>query len=176
MHKATCFMAVLISSALWILPLAPQAQTAPGGPAEMPPARAIPGISAEDQFPNACVDCHINYADMNLDKRFRTLMAKWAEKVDSAVLEIARDVGGPGVKLMGVHPRVDAALHDIPAACFSCHQSGASGVPLAPLLHKIHVGGGNDAVFLRVFQGECTHCHKFDRTTGQWRVPSGPEK
>jgi len=177
MHKATRFMGVVISSVLWILPLAPQAQTEAGGPAEMPPARAIPGISAEDQFPNACVDCHIDYTDINLDTRFRTLMAQWAEKVDSGVLEIARDVGGPGINLVGVHPLVDAALHDIPAACFSCHQSGASGVvPLVPLLHRIHVGGGSDAVFLRVFQGECTHCHKLDRTTGQWHVPSGPEK
>lgn len=177
MHKATRLMVVVISSALWIFPPAPQAQSESGGPAEMPPARAIPGISAEDQFPNACVDCHINYTNIDLDERFRTLMAQWAEEVDPAVLAIARDVGGAGVKLTGVHPRVDAALQDIPAACISCHQSGASGVvPLVPLLHKIHVGGGSEAVFLRIFQGECTHCHKLDRITGQWRVPSAPEK
>jgi len=176
MRKANRLIVVIIS-ALWIFPLALQAQTDAGAPAEMPPARAIPGISAEDQFPGGCVDCHINYADLNLDERFSTLMAKWARKVDSAVLDVARELGGPGVKLVGVHPRVDAALQDIPAACFSCHESGASSVvSLVPLLHRIHLGGGSESVFLSVYQGECTHCHKLDGTTGQWRVPSGPEK
>jgi len=175
MHKAARFMMIIFGSMLCTVGAAPRAQ--PGGPPELPPARAIPGLTAEDQYPRACVDCHIDYADMQLDTRLSALMARWAEGVDSGVLEIAQDVAGPGVKLMGVHPRVDEALDDIPAACFSCHQRDAKGVvPLVPLLHRVHIGGGSEAVFLRVFQGECTHCHKLDRLSGQWRVPSASEK
>ena len=37
-------------------------------PGKMPP-RAIPGIVVVDNFPNACVDCHVNYTDMKLDLR-----------------------------------------------------------------------------------------------------------
>ena len=33
----------------------------------MPPARKIPGMTAADTHPGACVDCHIIYKEMNLD-------------------------------------------------------------------------------------------------------------
>lgn len=177
MHEMTRFMAaVLVIGAICTFALTAQTQVDADNAAEMPPMRAIPGITAEDQFPGACVDCHIDYADMNMDTRISTLMVQWNEEVEPALLEAARAVSGPGIELRGVHPRVDAALNDIPAACIRCHGSGAENVPpLVPLLHSIHLGTEGEAVFLRVFQGECTHCHKLDSTTGIWYVPSGQE-
>lgn len=175
--KATRLLSVIIGIAICTFPTAPVAQDELRAPPEMPPARSIPGITVEDQFPLACVDCHIDYTELQLDARLSTLMARWAEEVDPAVVESARAVTDPSVQLTGVHPTVDGARDDIPAACFDCHRSDAGDeVPLIPLLHKFHFGGGSEAVFLTVFQGECTHCHKFDGTTGQWHVPSAPER
>jgi len=51
-----------------------------------PPARKIPGITAKDEYPNGCVDCHINYVEMKRDTRFSTLMNLWSGKVDSKLL------------------------------------------------------------------------------------------
>ncbi len=48
------------------------------GAPPMPPARKIPGITAPDTHPGACVDCHIVYKEMNLDARFSTLVKGWA--------------------------------------------------------------------------------------------------
>jgi len=44
------------------------------------PARNIPGLTAEDKFPNGCVDCHIKMPDINQDERISTLMSKWIKK------------------------------------------------------------------------------------------------
>ena len=176
MRKIAYFiLATFLGGVIFTSISASRAQNQPGGPSELPPAREIPGITAADRFPRACIDCHINYSDMNLDTRISTLLAQWSEGVEPAVLEAARSVTDPTIDLSGVHPRVDAALNDIPAACLGCHQSDTDDIPpLVPLLHKIHLG--SDGVFLSVFQGECTHCHKLDEATGQWHVPSGPEE
>lgn len=178
MHKTSRFVvSVLVGGMICTFASLTAAQSQSDGPPEMPPARDIPGITAEDQFPRACVDCHINYTEMNMDKRISTLMTQWIEQVEPAVLVAAQAVSASRVELIGVHPRVDAALNDIPAACISCHRSGADNVPpLVPLLHRIHLEREGEAVFLRLFQGECTHCHKLDSTTGLWRVPSGSEE
>ena len=142
----------------------------------MPPVRQIPGITADDQFPRGCVGCHINYLEMNRDTRISTLMAQWTQSVEPKLLSLARATTTSAAELQGVHPRVDIALNDIPNACLGCHESGAQNVPsLVALLHRIHLVGGDDAVFLRIFQGECTHCHKLNKNTGQWHIPSGPE-
>jgi len=159
------------------LPADAQDDNQAAAPPEMPPPRAIPGITIEDQFPGGCVDCHINYVDMNMDTRLSTFMSRWRQQVDPVVLQAAQSVASPEVTLTGKHPEIDAGLDDIPAVCLDCHQSGpGSRVPLPPLLHKLHLGDGADGVFLRIFQGECTHCHKLDQNTGQWRIPSGAER
>ena len=44
------------------------------------------------------------------------------------------------------------------------------------MMHVIHLEGVKDGHFLSIFQGECTHCHKLEKNTGTWRVPSGPER
>jgi hypothetical protein len=177
MLRVTQLIGAFLSNLLLVFFAPSWAQNEASGPPGLPPSRPIPGITTEDLFPNGCVDCHINYTDMNLDTRLSTILARWSEAVEPAVLDAARGIAGPDIALTGVHPRVDQVLVDIPAACFGCHQDGAKGVvPLVPLLHKLHLGGGNEGVFLRLFQGECTHCHKLDKASGRWQVPSARER
>lgn len=177
MRKKTRFFTAIVTAAVCLFARSPLAQEEPSGPPELPPVRAIPGITAEDQFPNACVDCHIDYGETNMDKRLSTIMEPWGDEVDPAVLEAAQAVVGPGIELMGAHPPLDVAGMSIPEECMLCHVGDDSeAIPFAPLVHKIHLAGGSDSIFLRVFQGECTHCHKLDQATGQWQVPSGSEE
>ena len=110
--------------------------------------RAIPGITAKDAFPAACVGCHVKRPDG--DMRISALLAKLKKK----------------------HPTVP--MKDIPAACAKCHGK-TTKIALAPMLHRIHLGN-DKGLFLTKFDGECTHCHKLDRKTGVWSVPGGPEK
>src|SRR5512136_348981 len=81
----------------------------PGGP-PLPPARSIPAINAEDKFPRACVDCHVNQPDINLDVRLSTLMAQWNEKVNPALLAKAQAAAPEGLVLKGKHPNATGAL------------------------------------------------------------------
>ncbi|HSH09449.1 MAG TPA: hypothetical protein VK995_03620 [Oceanipulchritudo sp.] len=144
---------------------------------KLPPVRSIPGLTAEDPFPRACVDCHIELPEQNEDQRISTLMANWTKEVRPQLLEKSQAFTPEGITLKGVHPKAASSLKDIPAACFSCHEKMAKKVPaLVPLLHSIHLTGGESSHYLTIFQGECTHCHKLDKETGTWSVPSGPEK
>jgi hypothetical protein len=47
---------------------------------------------------------------------------------------------------------------------------------MARLLHGIHIAKGDASEFVKQFQGECTHCHKWKKTAGTWSLPSGAEK
>lgn len=144
---------------------------------KLPPARQIPGLTAEDKFANGCVDCHINMPDKKQDERISTLMSGWSKEADPKLLKKAQAVSPAGVKLKGAHPQVPASLKNIPAACAACHsKTSKTAPPLAALLHAIHLTGGGENHFLTIFQGECTHCHKFKAGTGVWTMPSGPEK
>lgn len=148
-------------------------QTAP----TPPQVRKIPGITTDDPFPGGCVDCHINYVDMKLDARFSTLMKLWNEKVEQKLLAKAQASAPKDLKLKGKHPNTVAALKDIPAGCIVCHRKESTTVPpFANMIHNIHLIGGEENHFLKMFQGECTYCHKLDLTTGHWTMPSGPEK
>lgn len=141
-----------------------------------PPARQIPGITAEDRYPHGCVDCHINYVQMNLDTRLSTLMKQWKEQVEPKLLATAQASAPEGITLKGKHPDVPDALRDIPAGCITCHSKGSTVAPaFANLLHRIHLVGGDQNHFLTLFQGECTHCHKLDQSTGHWAIRSAPE-
>jgi cytochrome c553 len=142
-----------------------------------PPARAIPGVNAPDAFPNACVDCHLEYKERNMDVRLSTLMNGWREKVSPALLEKTRAAAPTGVRLEGRHPDATAALKSIPAGCVTCHGKDSKRAPqFAALIHAVHLTGGAENVFITAFQGECTHCHKLDASTGRTRVPSAAEK
>ncbi len=155
-----------------IVALAPLAAAGPPGPP--PPARAIPGINAEDPFPRGCVDCHVRLPEK--DVRLSTRMAKWTEAVEPVLLEKAK-AAAPGLALAGKHPAVPESLGDVPAACLQCHgKDSTTAPPFARMLHAIHLGGGESSHYLTLFQGECTHCHKLDLKTGVWSLPSGAEK
>jgi cytochrome c553 len=146
-------------------------------PPPPPPARKIPAINADDQFPRACVDCHLNYTDMNMDTRLSTLMAEWQKEVHPKLLAMAQAAAPEGMTLKGKHPVVGDPAKNIPKNCLTCHARGSKiAPPFAVMLHEIHLTGGDENHFMTIFQGECTHCHKLNLKTGQWTIPSGAEK
>jgi len=168
----TSFFRVLPSVVLLPLLLA-----AAGPPVELPPAREIPGITVEDRYPRSCVDCHVVYPDIDRDTRFGPMLERWSQKVEPELLEVAQAAAPAGVVLAGKHPVVADALGDIPASCLSCHGEASTEAPsFGPMIHRIHLTGGARSVFLTLFQGECTHCHKLDPSTGAWSLPGGAEK
>ncbi|HSM18327.1 MAG TPA: hypothetical protein VK845_15175, partial [Gemmatimonadales bacterium] len=65
-----------------------------------PPVRAIPGITADDPFPRACVSCHVVLPD-GRDVRLSTLMTHWTDGVDSLLLVTAQSAAPAGVRLIG---------------------------------------------------------------------------
>jgi len=147
-----------------------------GAPPEQPPLRPIPGITAPDAFPRGCVDCHVNRPDLNLDVRLSTLMKTWQEGVDPALLAKVRAFSPPGVSLQGKHPKVEAAGVEVPGVCLKCHgRSSKTAPPFAQLLHGLHFTGGEQSHYIGMFQGECTHCHKLDSSTGMWSLGKGTE-
>ncbi|HSP89870.1 MAG TPA: hypothetical protein VLN08_03140 [Vicinamibacterales bacterium] len=150
----------------------------PAGAPPMPPARKIPGITAPDTHPGACVDCHIVYKEMNLDARFSTLVKGWTTEVPPALLAHAKGAAPAGLTIKGKHPAVPAAgFKNIPGSCLACHgKTSKIAPPFNRMIHEVHLSGGDKNHFLTLFQGECTLCHKLDTKTGAWAIPSGPEK
>jgi hypothetical protein len=166
---AVCFSFVAVATRSQV-----EDKSAPPTP---PPARNIPGITSEDRYPGACVDCHINYVEMKMDTRFSTLMEQWNKEVDPRLLNKIRPAAPKGLELKGKHPMVTSALKDIPNGCLNCHTKGSTTAPpFSQMMHLIHLTGAEENHFLTVFQGECTYCHKLDVVTGQWFMPSGPER
>lgn len=143
---------------------------------KLPPARKIPGITSDDPYPQACVDCHINYVEMNMDTRFSTLMKLWREGVDTTLLRKAQDAAPSGMILKGKHPNAPNSFDNIPAECLTCHKKESKiAPPFARMIHKVHLTGGDENYFLTIFQGECTYCHKLNLSTGEWMIPSSAE-
>ena len=141
-----------------------------------PPPRSIPGLTTEDQFPRACVSCHVNRADIGLDVRLSTMMKHWYAEAPAPLVDQARASAPAGLIIKGKHPEADASLQDIPGRCLRCHsRTSKLAPPFAQMLHLIHLTGEGEHSFLRLFQGECTYCHKLDKATGKWAIPSGPE-
>ena len=173
--KRLLLFVVAIGFSLSILPAIAQVQQE--STSAPPPARKIPGLTAEDPFPNGCVDCHLNYPDMKLDARFSTLMKQWTVSVEPELLARAQAAAPGGLKLKGKHPAADAALKDIPKGCMVCHNRESNfAPPFARMLHLVHLTGGEENYYLTMFQGECAYCHKLDKITGRWSAPSGPER
>jgi hypothetical protein len=155
----------------------PAATPAPApAAAKAPVARKIPGINATDPYPKACVDCHVNKPPS--DARLSTQLQQWMSgKVSPALLATVQGSAPAGLKLKGKHPDATDALDDVPTACADCHsEDSKKAPPLAGMVHRIHLVGGDKNHFMTEFQGECTSCHKLDAATGAWSVPSGPEK
>ena len=179
MKKAPRLVALLLASCgVFLIGAGAAGAQPPAGAPPMPPARKIPGLTAPDTHPGACVDCHIMYRDMNLDTRFGTMMRAWAAEVPAAIVARAKGAAPAGMALKGKHPATPAAgLKNIPGSCLACHGSGSKiAPPFNRLIHAIHLTGGDKNPFLTLFQGECTLCHKLDTKTGGWTIPSRPEK
>lgn len=138
----------------------------------------VPTITAEDRVPGGCVDCHVNRPENNMDVRISTHMERWFEEVEPKLLERVREAAREPQKLTGRHPRLPSTTYrDIPNSCRECHgRASTDNLPLAPMLHLLHLKGGKHNHFLTIFNGGCTHCHKFNVGSGQWTMPSGPEK
>lgn len=130
----------------------------------VPPAMA----ATKDLYPGGCVDCHVK------EMRLSTLLAKWNGKVDAKKLATMQAFVPKGMTLKGKHPPV--ATKDIPAICAKCHTATSKiAPPLPPLIHGAHLAK-ESSEFVKQFQGECTHCHKLNKTTAVWMMPSGAEK
>lgn len=171
-------IALLLGVAVCILIGPPAGLSQEAGKAKAPPAaRRIPGLTAKDEFPKACVSCHVNLPEKKEDERLSTLMKPMSEKVEPALLAKAQLAAPAGVKLQGKHPRITPAmLRNIPGACIKCHTPTSKKAPgFDRMMHLIHLAGGGENHFLSEFQGECTHCHKLNEKTGAWSVPSAPE-
>ncbi len=139
-------------------------------------ARKIPGINAPDAFPKGCVDCHVNKPPT--DARLSTQLQEWtAGKVSPALRTTVQGSAPAGLVLKGKHPDAADSLDDVPAACADCHSADSKKAPpLAGMIHRIHLVGGDKNRFMTEYQGECTSCHKLDAAKGTWSMPSGPEK
>jgi len=171
-----CLVAVVLGSLFLAALVAAQSDEPQGGPPPPPPMRAIPGLTADDPHPNACVDCHVVMTEPPMDVRLSTQMAQWNEKVEPRVLAAAKAAAVDPEKITGKHPKAAGALKNIPAGCLVCHgKDSKNAPPFARMIHLIHLTGGDANPYMTFYQGDCTHCHKLDTATGAWRIPSGPE-
>jgi cytochrome c553 len=103
-------------------------------------------------------------------------MTGWFTKADPEVVKKAQGAAPSGITLKGVHPQASDAWKNIPSACISCHRTKPNAPRFDNVIHLIHLTGGDSNYFLTAYQGECTNCHKLNTTTGEWNVPSNPEK
>lgn len=142
---------------------------------------AIPGITAEDDTPNGCVNCHRERPDINRDFRLSTYIEEWAtEGAPEEVLELAA-AAWPETSLSGQHPNVAGmvAAQEIPDICLMCHGHD-SDKPLERVVHLLHFSGGAENHFITGYGGFCTRCHTVDLDTenppaGGVEVKSGKE-
>jgi hypothetical protein len=137
-----------------------------------------PAAAAVDPYPNGCVDCHIVQKDSGADHRLSVALKNWtAGKIDADLLAKSKASAPAGLALKGKHPATEDALEDIPGACLDCHDGASKKAPpFGRLLHLVHLTGGTSNAFVTTFKSDCTHCHKLDSKTGEWALPSGPEK
>ncbi|HET9694868.1 MAG TPA: hypothetical protein VFP48_10815 [Steroidobacteraceae bacterium] len=136
-----------------------------------------PAARAADAFPNACVSCHVVDKATGKDHRLSSALKAWtAGKIDSELLAQTKSSMPTGVATKGKHPGADDSLEDIPNACLDCHDAGSKKAPpFTRLMHLVHLTGAKN-VFVTAFKGDCTACHKLDARSGEWSIPSGPEK
>jgi len=142
-----------------------------------PPLRQIPGVTAADQFPRGCVDCHVKRPDLDKDVRLSAQMRQWQDQVDPILLARVRAFSPSNMRIQGRHPEMPGGLADIPNDCLSCHsKTSDSAPPFGRLLHGLHLAGGAENHFVAIFQGECTHCHKLVAATGSFKLANGSEQ
>ena len=133
--------------------------------------------AATDAYPDGCVSCHVLDKAKAQDHRMSTMLKAWsAGKIDADLLAKSKASMPAGVAFKGKHPAAEDSLEDIPAACLDCHGSDSKKAPpFSRLMHLVHLTGPKNE-FVTAFKGDCTTCHKLDAKTGEWSLPSGPEK
>lgn len=136
------------------------------------------GSAAVDPSPNGCVSCHVLDKSKGVDERLSVKLKEWtAGKIEPGLLAQSKASSPTGLTLKGKHPAAEDSLDDIPGACLDCHDTGSKKAPpFARLLHLVHLSGGVKNTYVTTFKSDCTHCHKLNTQTGEWSMPSGPEK
>ena len=136
------------------------------------------GLAAVDPYPNGCVSCHMLDKSKGVDDRLSVALKEWtAGKIDPKLLASSKASAPTGLTLKGKHPAAEDSLEDIPGACLDCHDAGSKKAPpFTRLLHIVHLAGGAKNAYVTTFKSDCTHCHKLTGQTGEWSMPSGPEK
>ena len=136
------------------------------------------GLAAVDPYPKGCVSCHVLDKDKGVDERLSVALKEWtAGKVEPGLLAKSKAAAPTGLTLKGKHPAAEDSLEDIPGACLDCHDAGSKKAPpFVRLLHLVHLAGGVNNTYVTTFKSDCMHCHKLNTQTGEWSMPSAPEK
>jgi hypothetical protein len=138
----------------------------------------VAGNTAVDPYPNGCVSCHVVDQSKGKDHRLSVALKQWmAGKIEPGLLAKSKASSPTGLTLKGKHPAADDALEDIPGACLDCHDAGSKKAPpFSRLLHLVHLVGGVNNAYVTVYKSDCMSCHKLNTQSGEWTMPSGPEK
>jgi len=136
------------------------------------------GVAAVDPYPNGCVSCHVLDKGKGVDDRLSVGLKEWtAGKIEPGLLAKSKAAAPAGLTLKGKHPVADDSLQDIPGACLDCHDAGSKKAPpFVRLLHLVHLAGGVNNAYVTTYKSDCMHCHKLNTQTGEWSMPSAPEK
>lgn len=136
------------------------------------------GAAAVDPYPNGCVSCHVLDAGKNVDHRLSVAMKEWTSgRIEPGLLAKSKAAAPAGLVLKGRHPAAEDSLEDIPGACLDCHDAGSKRAPpFVRLLHLVHLTGGVNNAYVTTYKSDCMHCHKLNTQTGEWSMPSAPEK
>ena len=134
--------------------------------------------AAVDPYPTGCVGCHALDKAKGTDERLSVVLKEWtAGKIEPGLLAKSKASAPAGLVLKGRHPAAEDSLEDIPGACLDCHDAGSKKAPpFAQLLHLVHLVGGVNNAYVTTYKSDCMHCHKLNTQTGEWSMPSGPEK
>lgn len=134
--------------------------------------------AAVDPYPNGCVSCHVVDKAKGTDHRLSVALAKWSTgKIDAGLLAQAKASAPAGLTLKGKHPSAEDSLEDMPSGCLDCHSADSKKAPpFARLIHLVHLTGGANNTYVTTFKSDCMNCHKLSTKTGEWSMPSGPEK
>ena len=136
------------------------------------------GSAAVDPSPNGCVSCHVLDKSKGADERLSVKLKEWtAGKIEPGLLAKSKAASPTGLALKGKHPGSEDSLEDIPGACLDCHDAGSKKAPpFVRLMHLVHLAGGVNNAYVTTFKSDCMHCHKLNTQTGEWSMPSAPEK
>ena len=110
----------------------------------------LAGITAKDEHPNGCVDCHVKVSD---ERDYRL-------NIELAHLE--------------KHPKIDQIVKVAPADCLKCHKEGAKAGPLNLITHRSHYENPTENHFVSSYKGDCLNCHSLDMNTFKMGMKSGP--